>query len=304
MRLTSWMRRLRWPLAVALLLGCAFVARVVHSSYMSEMNEFTHRPVSALIETPDAVGIAGLVNVSFPAHGGGFELAGWQVPSRNGAAVIVCHGTGAERSTMLAETRLLAEAGFGVLAFDWPGYGASGGVNNWGVSARQALIGAIDWLVIEQGIEPSRIGGYGFSMGGLIMTQVAADEPRLSALVLAAPVPDILWQSAYEHRKWGALSRWPAMFVLQRSGMPLDDAQPMTVVSRIAPRPLLLIVGADDLAVPAAKLGELFERARAPKEFWIVPGAGHGGYDRAAPAEYTARVAGFFTCHLLGQCPP
>lgn len=304
MSLTPGFRRWRGPLIAVLILGLAFVARVIHSGYASEMNEFASVPSGPLVATPEAAGVAGLTNIRFQPRGDGPPVAGWYAPSSNGAAVVVTHGTNSERTTMLAETRLLAAAGFGVLAFDWPGYGASTGINNWGPSARAALVGAVDWLIAEQHIDAARIGGFGFSMGGYVMTQVAASEPRLHAVVLAAPVPDVVWQTQYEHGKWGALSRWPALYALRHSGMPIDDEQPISAVSRIAPRPLLLIAGADDRTVPAEKLREMFEAARAPKEFWIVPGAGHGGYALALPETYSPRIAGFFACHLLGQCPP
>lgn len=293
-------RRLWLAAALVVLAG---VAKVSYSNYTSQMNEFIGVPSPALVAAPETAGIPGLANVRFPARGGGPMVAGWYAPSRNGAAVIVAHGTQSERTSMLAETRLLAEAGFGVLAIDWPSYGASQGANNWGASSRAALVGAIDWLVATQHIDIAKLGGFGFSMGGFIMTQVAASEPRLHAVVLAAPVPDVVWQAGYEHSKWGFLSRWPAFLALHRASMPIGDAQPIEVIGRIAPRPLLLIVGADDRTVPAEKLREMFAAAAEPKAFWLVPGAGHGGYFAAAPSAYPPKIAGFFACHLLGQCP-
>jgi len=292
----------RWSLAGVLALGIAFVAAIFYRSYRNEWREFEPWPSAAIVATPEATGISGLTNVDFPSHGGGPPVAGWYVPSRNGAAVIVAHGVSADRTTMLAETRLLADAGFGVLAFDWPGYGASPGVNNWGPSAGAALVGAVDWWIADQRIDAAKIGALGFSMGGHMLTQVAADEPRLRAVVLTAPVTDVVWQVNHEHRKWGVLSRWPAMLAVRHAGMPLDTEPPIKAVRRVAPRPLLIIAGDQDTLVPAFKVREMFDAARAPKEFWSVAGAGHGGFADVAPGAYAQRLTGFFACHLLGAC--
>ena len=83
-------------------------------------------------------------SVTFAAAGD--RLAAWYVASRNSAAVILVHGTGAERASLLSETRTLAAAGFGVLTRDLPGQGLSGGETHWGAAEILALSGKIDWL--------------------------------------------------------------------------------------------------------------------------------------------------------------
>jgi fermentation-respiration switch protein FrsA (DUF1100 family) len=74
----------------------------------------------------------------------------------------------------------------------------------------------------------------------------------------------------------------------------VDPAQvsPVTDISRISPRPVLLIYGEHEAERGGAQL--LYEAAREPKELWIVPNAGHGGYIAAAPQEYERRVIAFF----------
>ncbi len=57
----------------------------------------------------------------------GLRLRGWYVPSRNGAAVAVMHGTGSNRLGVADHARLLARHGYGVLIFDFHGHGTSDG---------------------------------------------------------------------------------------------------------------------------------------------------------------------------------
>jgi hypothetical protein len=48
---------------------------------------------------------------------------------------------------------------------------------------------------------------------------------------------------------------------------------------------------------------ELFDRARAPKEFWLVDGAKHNQALQLAKEEYERRVLDFFDTHLAHQQP-
>jgi hypothetical protein len=50
----------------------------------------------------------------------GRRLAAWYVPSRNGAAVLVGHGSGGSRGRVAAHVRMLARHGYGVLALRVP----------------------------------------------------------------------------------------------------------------------------------------------------------------------------------------
>src|SRR5580698_5164474 len=126
-------------IAAVLLIACVGLAAIiVERNYRGAHSELEADPPSPLLKDPRSAGVAELQAVSF-VSADGLHIAGWYVPSKNRAAVIVTHGTNSDRSTMLPEIRLLADAGFGVLAFDWPGLGESEGPILWGSGARNAL---------------------------------------------------------------------------------------------------------------------------------------------------------------------
>ncbi|HYH28348.1 MAG TPA: alpha/beta fold hydrolase, partial [Actinomycetota bacterium] len=111
-------------------------------------------------------------------------LRGWYVPSRNDAAVIVLHGSGSNRSTMIDHLTLLARQGYGVLAFDARGHGESEGeAMDFGWLGTRDLDAALDFLAGRADVDPGRVGVFGVSMGAVEALTTAAQDRRISAVV-------------------------------------------------------------------------------------------------------------------------
>ena len=111
-------------------------------------------------------------------------LSAWYVPSRNGAAVLLGHGSGGSRERVLEEIRLLARHGYGVLAFDLFGNGESSGYSNGlGDNAQPAVDAALDYVAGRPDVDPERIAAFGSSLGGEVLLEAAAREPRIKAVV-------------------------------------------------------------------------------------------------------------------------
>jgi pimeloyl-ACP methyl ester carboxylesterase len=272
---------------------CAAATLIALRNYRAARSLLEADPPSALLASPERTGIAGLKSVSFTSRDR-LKLRAWYAPSTNGAAVIVTHGTNSDRSTMISRLRVLSGAGYGVLAFDWPGLGESEGAIRWDGQARRALTAAIDWLSTQPGVDPRRIGGLGFSIGGFVMTQVAAQDPRLRAVVLEAPPSNFEDYTQLHYARWGILSEWPARWAIRDSGLLDAAAEPSNLIDKIAPRPVLILGGSLDREISSALLEKLYNSARDPKAIWIVPGAGHGDYVDVAAPEYARRITAFF----------
>src|SRR3954466_3790809 len=85
----------------------------------------------------------------------GRKLSAWYVPSRNGAAVLLSHGSGGSRGRVRAHGRVPPRHGYGVLALDNPGNGGSEGHSNGlGDNAQPGLDAGIDYLVRRPDIDP------------------------------------------------------------------------------------------------------------------------------------------------------
>jgi dipeptidyl aminopeptidase/acylaminoacyl peptidase len=277
--------------------GLVLCVGVAAKSFWNERADYVRTPPAAISRHPDRTGIEGLAEISF-SSADGRRVAGWYAPSRNRAAIILVHGTGAERSSLLFETGFLSQAGFGVLAIDLPGQGASEGRTRWGVPERHAISAAVDLLRARGEVDPERIGGFGFSMGAYVLTQAAVLDQRLRALALVSSPTEVVEHNWLATAKWGLLSQVPCYLALRAYGQSLD-IPPKNVIGSIAPRAVLIVGGDLDPLVPAFMARQLYSAAGSPKELWLVPRAHHADFAQIAGPEYRNRLAGFFDRTLL-----
>jgi uncharacterized protein len=280
-------------LALVLLLGL----RIAAKSFHAERADYVRTPSSAISRHPERAGLRDLSEISFRSADG-LRMAGWYTPSRNRAAVVLVHGTGADRSSLLLETRILTDAGFGVLAFDLPGQGQSEGRTRWGVPERRAISAAVDWLSARDEVDPQRIGGFGLSMGAYVLTQAAVLDRRLRSVTLVSSPNDVVEQNWLATAEWGLLTQIPCYLALRLYGQSLDML-PKDVIGAIAPRAVFIVAGDLDTLAPKFMAQQLYARAGSPKELWIVQGAHHVDYAHIAPLEYRTRLIDFFQRTLL-----
>ncbi len=223
-------------------------------------------------------------------------LTGWYRASTNGRCVILAHGSLGDRASLAAETRLLAQAGFGVATLDLPGHGSSHGKVEWGQAERNALSTALRFVLAQQ--PELQVGVLGFSMGGHIAIQWAARESRVQAIAVMGTPPDPTEFTRYEYRRFGPLTQWPAFAGIYLGGMDLGEPTPLQLAASLAPRPLLVIMGEQDPHLPATMARKLFDAALQPKQWFVVPKAGHGRYADAAPSQFKAALISFFSASL------
>ncbi|HXV56978.1 MAG TPA: alpha/beta fold hydrolase [Gaiellaceae bacterium] len=229
----------------------------------------------------------------------GLDLAGWYVPSENGAAVIVFPG----RTSRVPHARLLADAGYGVLMVDMRGQGESeGDPNLLGWDSPKDLAAAIDFLRARPDVEEGRIGGIGFSVGGEQMIQAAAENEALRAVV-SEGAGERSWRetSLQPNGGWPGIAEvavWNAVVAVISGDAPPPSLEDL--VAEISPRPLFLIharhgQGGENLN-PV-----YFEAAGEPKELWEITTGGHTEGLASEGEEYERRVLGFFDDALAGR---
>lgn len=113
----------------------------------------------------------------------GERVNAWYFPAQSASSpvVLICHGNAGNISHRLDLGALLLEAGAGVLLLDYRGYGRSDGKPGEENSYRDAQA-AYHWL-IAKGIAATSIIGYGESLGGGVVSELALRE-TLGGLIL------------------------------------------------------------------------------------------------------------------------
>ena len=227
----------------------------------------------------------------------GLDLAGWYVPSRNGAAVI----SFPTRIGKLDHARMLVRHGYGVLLLDMRGYEESGGSPNaFGWGAARDLDAAVAWLQRRPDVRQGRIGGIGFSVGGEQMLEAAAGNPGLLAVVSEGAGERSVREGLIRGpRGWLAI---PTATVETAAVSILSDTMPPPsledLAARISPRAIFLIYagrgGGGEELNPA-----YYRAAKQPKTIWKIPESRHVGGLHVRPIEYERRVIQFFDQALL-----
>jgi alpha-beta hydrolase superfamily lysophospholipase len=191
----------------------------------------------------------------------GERLHGWWVPARGrrDGHVLLCHGNAGNIGDRVAHARLLADAGFDVLAFDYRGYGRSDGRPSEEGTYRDAHA-AREALLLQPGVDPARVFYLGESLGGGISLDLALEFPP-AGLIL---------QSAFTSVRDMARLHYP--FV----PAPLvPDAYPsVRRIGRLR-APVLVMHGERDDVVPVHHGRALFAAAPEPKHIHVFPDAGH-----------------------------
>jgi fermentation-respiration switch protein FrsA (DUF1100 family) len=113
----------------------------------------------------------------------GERINAWYFPAQSSSSpvVLLCHGNAGNIGHRLDLGAMLLEAGAGVLLVDYRGYGRSDGRPGEENTYRDAQA-AYHWLM-EKGIAGTNIIGYGESLGGGIVSELAMREP-LGGLIL------------------------------------------------------------------------------------------------------------------------
>ena len=240
-----------------------------------------YRPKIVPADTPADFGLA-FGTVTFPARDGS-RVVGWWLPGREDEPVVLLtHGLGGGKADMLDSAARLARAGHPVLMIDLRAHGQSGGqTSTFGDSERLDVLGALDWLGRTQ--PGRRVVGMGPSMGAAALVAAAAEDDRLTALVLVGTYDDLggMARDATAQVFTPPLDRLAAWIALPtasaHAGTDLAGFAPAELIGRVWPRPLLVLHANDDEMIPLARGQGLYDAASPPRRQRWLDAGGHNG---------------------------
>ena len=240
----------------------------------------------------------------------GIKLSGWYHPSTNGAAVLLVPSASGTRDSVRAHADMLVKHGYGVLAYDARGSGASAGVRNaygWGWSAD--VVGGVRFLSAQGDVQPSRIGAIGLSTGADVLIETVAARGdggvNLSATVLDGATARSSGDLApLERAPADALGNLPLRVtfgvISLLSGT--RPGQPLRHLSAEAGRhgTAMFLVGAG--SIPQEIPLNRRYAAAADARLWTLPHVAHTRGIHAGVG-YEDRVIGFLDHALLDRSP-
>lgn len=186
----------------------------------------------------------------------GVRLHAWWFaapPRSDGEAptILFAHGNAGSLADHLAFADFLPSAGFNLLMFDYRAYGRSDRPSRW--LRRAALVrdttAALDYLRSRPGVNPDRVGIYGYSLGGVIALAAAAERTEFRSVATGGAFAT--WRGIASD----TLPFVGGMFV--RAG---EDAEGNA--ARLGARPLLLVHARRDSIVPVAHAARIEASAR------------------------------------------
>jgi uncharacterized protein len=204
-------------------------------------------------------------------------------------AFVVLPGAGVvKESEVTSLSKDLNTLGFATLTLDERGQGETGGKPNSIQTDYQIFVDggepdqhkmiydvllAFDILRSKQGVDPSRVGVAGESMGGRLAIVAAGAEPQISGVVVAST-------SGYKFEKQTD----------DRLNLFLNSINPDTYIGSISPRRLIMFQFTNDSIVPYQYALDTYNKAAMPKRLVVVEGNSHGYYNEYEKRQLTEEL--------------
>jgi len=232
------------------------------------------------------------VYVNFVSEGE--KVAGvLHVPDKVPAPTIVfCHGFTGNRieahRLFVYAAREFCKNGFTVLRFDFRGCGESeGSYDSITISDEVKDLGnALNFLYNRNEVLKEKVGVIGLSLGGVISILTAAEDDRIKAVCTWSSPGDLREMEASIKSMFGEVSL-NRLLLKSYIDLPSGDRigrkfildalkhNVLKSVSKISPRPMLIVHGTKDTIVPLAHAEKLYENAMDPKEKYFIEDSDH-----------------------------
>ena len=203
----------------------------------------------------------------------GVEISAAYLPNPQATyTILFSHGNAEDLGTLTPELEDMRALGFSIFAYDYHGYGTSGGKATE-KNAYEDIDAAYDYLTQVLKVPSDRIIAHGRSLGGAVAIDLASRKP-LGGLVVESP-----FVSAFR-------------VVTGYRIFPFDKFCNADKIGDVR-CPVLIIHGRQDEVIPFWHGEKLFDLANEPKMNLWVDGAGHNNLKIVAGTEYVRALKSF-----------
>ncbi|MFS7259376.1 alpha/beta hydrolase [Carnobacterium divergens] len=213
----------------------------------------------------------------------GLKLKAIYIPAATPSkkTVILAHGYSGNYEQMSPYAKLFHDWGYNILAPDARGHGKSeGSYIGFGWHERKDYLKWID-LMIDQTGKDTELALFGVSMGGATVMMTSGEElpSNVKVIVEDCGYSSVTDELAYQLKDMYRLPSFPLIPVTSvvtkfKAGYSFGEASAVDQLKKNK-TPMLFIHGDKDLFVPTEMVYKNYEATTAPKELYIVKGAGH-----------------------------
>ncbi len=212
------------------------------------------------------------------------RVVGWVMADQSHATglwLLICHGNAGNLSEFARPAHYagLRQLGLSLLAFDYRGYGESGGVASEHGLYRDADA-AYRYLIENRGVPADRIVVFGHSLGSAVAIDLVSRTPAAGLIVEGGLISAV-------HRGQELYPYIPVRWIARSRFNSIDKIASVTA-------PKLFLHAASDEVIPLTHGRRLFEAAAEPKRFVELEG-GHGDAFDLDSARYFGSIASFLS---------
>lgn len=223
-------------------------------------------------------------------------LRGWWIPAEQARGTIIfSHGQNGSMEGDLPQAAALHRAGYNLLLFNMRAHGTSEGEQvTFGVFEKEDLLGAIDYVTAQKGVE--KVALLGFSMGAGVAMIAAALSDRVSVLVLDGAYLRLIdaVQRGIAERLPNAIAAILAnLFILGATLLTntrMFQVSPMLWARHLPNIPVLFIHSENDSFARLDEIERLAADLKGPYEIWVAPDCRHREAFLKHEAEYIRRI--------------
>ena len=278
-RFSKWSHRVIWAIMTA---ASVYLALLVLLWFAESHLIFFPGKERTLVQPAARLGLQP-ERVAFTTDDG-VQIVGWVIPaaqSANAFWLLICHGNAGNLSEFErpAHYAALRDVGLNLLAFDYRGYGESGGT-----ASEQGLYRDADaayrYLREKRGVPASRIIVFGHSLGSAVAIDLASRSPAAGLIVEGALTSTV-------NRGQELYPFIPVRLLARSRFSSIDKVAGIRI-------PKLFLHATRDEVIPVAHGRRLFQAAAEPKKLVELEGM-HSDAFAVDSARYFGSVADFLS---------
>ena len=227
----------------------------------------------------------------------------WHVPNKNAKTIVLlCHGYGASKASLLDEAAAFVELGMACVLMDFPGSGeSSGNRTTIGYNEADDVRSVVDHL--QATFPEKKLILFGQSMGAAAVLRSSSIHQNCVDAIIIEAVFDTLLQTVINRFNSMGVPPFPSAQLLTFWGGVVMGVKPFAHnpvdYAEGVRQPTLVLHGSDD---PRARLGEgkrVFSALSGPKKLVVFDGVKHESFQGDNVKKWRTAVRDFVGEHVL-----